>query len=109
MVVLEPRAGVKGNVRLEDYVSWNMEARPSKYKSLTSGNQVVPFNKSLMLKEGKMNSVGVFIDAVRFCRTVDVDRVTIIPVLASVVLNFVLAKHPKIWYLSCTKKLESTG
>lgn len=68
---------------------------------------MVPFNKSLMLKEGKMNSVDVFIDAVRFCCTVDVDCVTIIP--ASVVLNFVLAKHPKIWYLSCTKKLESTG
>lgn len=55
-----------------------------------------------------MNSVDIFIDAARCCCPGDIDCVIIISVLARVILNFVLAKHPKIWYLSCTEKLEST-
>lgn len=43
-----------------------------------------------------MSSVDIFIDAARSCCPVDVDCVTIISVLARVILNFVLAKHPKI-------------
>ena len=85
-----------GNVKQENSMSAATWTLSPPNINLTSGKQVVLFNKSLKLMEDKLNNIDIFIDAARCCCPIDVDCVTVISVLAGVILNFVLAKHPKI-------------